>query len=154
MEKNKWFLITIDDPKFISVASILDVFTNISKIIDLKFVVLERIQGAANSGLIVTLQHKENILMNLDEALMLVQNVESLEWGDFFLFKTVPINWSNPINELYPFIIKQTDLTLRIVDNQYFYIYTTNNCIVTHFEDNYNLESVTLDFLDNLDFPE
>jgi len=82
-----------------------------------------------------------------------LNGVNQLDWGDFFLFKQYPKDWDNPEVRPYPFVITQAEVTVRVVDNQYFYIYTTLQTLVDMIKSEYTIESVKTAPLEKLDFP-
>jgi hypothetical protein len=150
-QNNKiWTLITIDDPSFLKSKSIFDLIQIILKNINFKFIIFDGIYGAFASSL----TEKENIPLDINKSLEEIIRVQSFEWGDFFLFKEYPKSWSNPKGQLYPYVVAQSDTTIRAVDNQYMYIYTYYQEIIDAIQKNYNIESIKSDLLENLDFPE
>ena len=100
------------------------------------------------------LQEKQNSILNLDDLLKDILKVIQFDWGDFFLFTASPKNWNNPKAESQPYVIAQTDTTIRAVDDQYVYIYTPYQEILRIIEKNYKIESVNINFLEKLDYPE
>ncbi|CDR34678.1 hypothetical protein [Criblamydia sequanensis] len=55
---------------------------------------------------------------------------------------------------MYPYVISQSNTTLRAVDNQYFYVYTPYNQLVDALKANYTIEEIRKGTLDQLDYPE
>ena len=94
--------------------------------------------------------------MKLEDFLEIVLFVKQFDWGDFFLFRDYPNNWINDPQMLYPEVIAQTDTTIRAVDDTYIYVYTheKNRKILNIIKDNYEIESIKTDVLENLDYPE
>ena len=148
--KTKWYLITIEDPAALPGNSILKVINHIKLVINFKYVILDRIDGAFISSLI----EYENIPIKINTLSNLLPEVVQFDWGDFFLFKKYPSNWNNFKNERYPFVISQSDTTVRAIDDTYIYIYTPFNEIVKIIEDNYEIESIKNGLLQDLDYPE
>lgn len=96
-------------------------------------------------------------ICKIDTIFEIIKTIDHLEWGDFFLFKEYPTDWKNPRGEfvpIYPYVIAQADITLRAVDDQYMYIYTQSEKFVDIVKSHYEIESVKLDLLENLDFPD
>lgn len=54
----------------------------------------------------------------------------------------------------YPFVISQSDTTVRAVDDTYIYIYTPFEEIVKLLKDNFQIESEKDGLLEDLDYPE
>lgn len=149
-KKDCWHLLIIDDQNFLPGKSIYDVLQLLANVIKFNFVILNDINGANISSLI----EKENTVTSLEEILNAICEVKQFDWGDFFLFKDYPINWQTfgNIND-YPKLIAQTDTTVRAVDDQYIYVYTPYQEIVEVLKENYVIESIKKDLLNNLDYP-
>jgi hypothetical protein len=148
-----WFLVIIDDPALLPGKSIFDVINHIRHCIEFKFVILNDIEGAGQNWLIPILHEKENMVLEIDQFLEIVCKVEQFDWGDFFLFKNYPTNWDSPKGKSYPYLIAQTDTTLRAVDDQYIYVYTKNQKIVDVLKKEYKIESVKTGSLGHLEYP-
>jgi hypothetical protein len=153
--KNNWSLIIIDDPKFLTGESFFCLFQNLLKKIDFNYVIFDSIDGSGKYGLIESLKEKENTIIKMDEFLKIFLDIKQLDWGDFFLFKDYPKDWVNPKNAPYPYVIAQSNTTVRGVDNQYFYIYTPYQEIIDLIKNNYNtVETIKNDNLEYLEYPE
>ncbi|MBS0272764.1 MAG: hypothetical protein JSR85_09030 [Proteobacteria bacterium] len=150
----KWTLITIEDPEFLPGKNIVNIIQLISKVVCFKFVILDYIYGAANNGLIPFLQEKRNKILKIEDVFQEISKVIQFDWGDFFLFKEYPEQWNNSKGEQYSYVIAQTDTTIRAVDDQYIYVYTPYEEILNLIKKNYKIESVKIDMLQNLDYPE
>lgn len=144
-----WTLITIADPKCLPGKSIFDVIQILLKAVNFKFVIIDDIIGARVSALV----EKENTIMTVDSLLNIICNVVQFDWGDFFLFKEYPENWISSKKLTYPDIIIQTNTTVRAIDDGYIYIYTPCEKIVKIIEENYKIESIKIDSINNLDYP-
>lgn len=114
------------------------------------------ILGDLNGVGISTLIEKENSIIDIDFLLNELPKVKQFDWADFFLFKDYPQEWKTntdlPYTE-YPPLIDQTDTTIRAVDDQYIYIYTYIDEIVNIIKKNYEIESIKMSSLDNLEYP-
>ncbi len=153
-QKNNWYLITVDDPHFLSGKSLYELTRIVTKVVKFRFVILDYIHGSGKDWLIYTLQNHQNKIYTMEEFLQLLLDVKQFDWGDFFLFKEYPNHWNNPKGELYPYVISQSDTTIRAVDDQYIYVYTPYFEIVELIKENYVIESIKIDLLDNLDYPD
>ena len=149
IDSNNWTLITIDDPAFLPGESIFDIIQLIIKEIEFKFVIPDEIYGAGVGPLF----KKENSILVIEEFLNLLSGVKQFDWGDLFLFKEYPKNWDNPGDGDYPYLIAQTETTVRAVDDQYIYIYTPYKEIVDVIKANYEIESIKNGPLESLDYP-
>lgn len=156
-QTSKWFLIIIRDEFALPGDSIFNIFQILLKVINLNFVILNDINGAGKdgkNGLILSLQEKENQIIKIDDLLKVLCDVKQFDWGDFFLFKDYPQKWENPggITD-YPNLFIQTDTTIRAIDDTYIYVYTPSQEIVNGLKQNYEIESIKLDLLENLEYP-
>lgn len=149
-----WYLIIIDDPRMLSGESIKDMLQLLLSVIEFKYAVLDYIDGSGKNGVVFSLQEKKDYILEIEKVLAYLFDIKQLDWGDFFLFKEYPKNWNNPKGEFYPYVISQTNTTVRAVDNQYFYVYTPCEEIVEIIKQNYEIESITFDSLENLAYPE
>jgi hypothetical protein len=153
LDNNKWTLITIDDPAFLPGKSIYDMIRLLLKIIDFKYIILYDIEGASEYGLIPELQKLENEVIQLREFLKTLCKIKQFDWGNFYLFKEYPKNWSSIKSLKYLYHIGHSDTTIRAVDDQYIYIYTPYEEIIKIIKENYTIESIKTDLLENLDYP-
>lgn len=150
-----WYLIIIDDaPRFLPGESIYNALLLIQKVEGIKFVILNYIEGTGKYGLVHSLQDSKNQVIDIKKLMEKFCGIDHVEWGDFFLFKEYPNEWKNLKDEKYPNSIVLTDVTLRAVDNHYMYIYTQSEKIVEALKENYVIESIKNDLLDNLDYPD
>lgn len=150
--KENWTLITIDDPDFLSGNSLFQLIQLMLFATQFKFVIIYEIYG--NTEAIANLEKKENTIMKIEDLLKDIRNVKQFDWGDFFLFRECPEKWE--ILERmpsYPDLIIQANTTLRAVDDQYMYIYTKDKNIINVIKENYKIESITIDNLENLPHP-
>jgi hypothetical protein len=149
-KESKWNLIVIDDPTFLSGETFFNLIHLILEVVNFKFTILDYIDGSKVSPLI----EKENDIIKVEDLLEILPSVQQFDWGDFFFFENYPTNWDNSKKELYPYVICQTSTTLRAVDSQYIYIYTPSLQIMNLIKENYNIESVKIGLLNELDYPE
>lgn len=151
-KNSNWYLVTVDDtPKLLPGKSIIDVLQLLSSIVKFNFVITDEVEGLGRE--ICNLQDKRNSIIEFDEIFQLICDINQFEWGDFFLFKEYPKNWSNSKGELYPSIIAKSDTTVRAIDNQYIYIYTPYQELVEALKNTYIVEGVKVGSLDILDYP-
>jgi hypothetical protein len=150
----KWYLITIEDPEGLPGKNILNVIQLIMKVMNFNFVILNDINGAGKYGVVLSLQENENIVLKIEELLKVLNDITQFDWGDFFLFKQYPNKLEIFENKLYPERISQTETTIRAIDDTYIYIYTPYKEIVDVIKENYEIESIKIDSLENLDYPQ
>ena len=147
---SQWTLITIVDPECLPGKSILNMIELLLTCINFKFTIVDALYGAGISNL----EKMENQILFTKDLLEMLPEVKQFDWGDFFLFKEEPIEWKNSKKEPYHNIIIQTDTTVRAVDDGYIYVYTKYKSIIDLIKNNYEIEGLKCDSLDNLDFPE
>lgn len=150
----QWHQITIEDPTFVSGRSVFDLIKLLLSVLPMKYIALNDIEGSGKYGLIYSLQHKENSVLELNEDFLnSLCDVDCFEWGDFFLLQFAPEEWDIELPAFYPQVINNTDTTIRTIDNHYLYIYTPRQEVVDIIKKNYEIESYKMDSLDNLDYP-
>jgi hypothetical protein len=150
IKKLDWFLVTIDDPNFLPGLSIQKIIKLFITIIKFEFVTFNYLDGAS----LGCLEQKENIILSMDELMKELLPVEQIVWGNFFLFKEFPETWTDQKKLDYPIVIAKTDTTIRAVDGQYIYVYTTYQELVDLLKANYIIESITQGSLSALPYPE
>ncbi len=153
-QNSKWYLITIEDPEGLPGKNIFNVIQLIMKVMNFNFIILNDINGAGKHGVVLSLQENENIVLKIGELLKVLNDITQFDWGDFFLFKQYPNKLEIFENELYPERISQTETTIRAIDDTYIYIYTPYKEIVDVIKENYEIESIKMDSLENLDYPQ
>lgn len=157
ISNTKWFLITIEDPCALPGESFIKLFEILSSSITFKFVILNSIFGAPKKnfdGLIWDLQAQEGKVLPFDKLLNYLKGIEQFDWADFFLFKNFPEFWNDPKGTKYDYVISQTDMTVRAVDDQYIYVYTPHKKIADLIKEKNVIESEKIDILENLEYPE
>lgn len=154
MTTDQWYHITIDDPALAPGQSVYALLKLILSIAEFKFVILNDIEGAGLPGLVYSLRENENTVLHLNQDfLRTLCDVNSFEWGDFFLFFRAPLEWDIEQYTGYPNIIGHTDTTIRVIDNQYLYIYTPIKEIADLIVSSYDIESYQFDDLTRYVYP-
>lgn len=153
-EKSRWYLIIIEDLEDLPGKNICQVIQLLLKFKEIKYVILDYIEGAAHGGLISLLKNKEDTVMNLETLLEILPHIIQFDWGDFYLFKAPPLNWKNLNHMTYADMVIQSDTTIRAVDDHYIYIYTPYIEILNLLENSFKIESIKQDLLENFDYPE
>lgn len=149
-----WYLVTIDDyPRMLTGESIFEILKLIQEVEKIKFVIFDAIDATGKDHIFRFLHENVNEVFDIENLLKITNNIEHVEWGDFFLFKEYPKDWENLGDGHYPHVIAQADTTLRGVDDQYMYIYTQSKNLVDIVKSHYEIEGVKVDLLENLDFP-
>lgn len=148
MKIDMWYLAIIKDSGELSGKSIFKLLNIIQQIEIFEYVILNDINGAG----IAELSENENKLLLLANIIKSVEKVVQFDWGDFFLFKNPPEVWNNE-DKSYDKLIATTDTTIRAIDDTYIYVYTQSEKILNILKKKYAVESVFLDFIENLEFP-
>lgn len=147
MKTEMWYLIIIKDSQDLSGTSIFKILNIIQKTIRFEYVILNDINGAG----VAELAKKENTPVLVADLIMDIEKVVQFDWGDFFLFKNFPKQWDN--KKSYPNLVTESDTTIRAIDDTYIYIYTQYKEILNILSQFYNIESISFDFIENLEFP-
>lgn len=147
MKTEMWYLAIIKDSQDLSGKSIFKVLNIIQQTIGVEYVILNDINGAG----IAELAKKENIPIRFANLIIDIEKVVQFDWGDFFLFKNFPNQWDN--KKSYPKLVLESDTTIRAVDDTYIYIYTQHKEILNALSQSYPIESISFDFIENLEFP-
>ncbi len=152
MNKKNWTLCTIDDPNFLPGKSIYDMIEVCLKGEDFHYIILNQIYGISEA--IANLEKQENKVLKIQDIKSNLCEVKQFDWGDFFLFSKYPENWVCPTEIIYyPDLIAKTDTAIRAIDDQYIYVYTPYENIVSEIKNKYQVESIKTDILENLDYP-
>ena len=151
---DKWFLVIIRDPECLPGTSILNVLNDLLLINPFKFTVFNDLYGALISSLVEI----EEDIIEIKKLQELLPEVKQFDWCNFFLFNDYPEKWLQYHEDMsYPSIFSLTDSTIRAVDDGYIYIYTPKQEIVDHIKslsEKYDIESIDIDSLYNLPYPE
>lgn len=150
IKKTPWYLITIDDPNFLSGESVIELIRLLIKTKPFKYVILDDIDC---SGSVLEINKMIDNPTELETLFQALVGRSQFIWGDFFLFVEYPEFWDAPENATYPYLVEQTSTTIRTVDGQYFYIYTPYHDIVKAVSSKYRVESLKMNSLDKLDYP-
>lgn len=152
-KKDTWYLLTLKDPNYLPGKNIFKIIELLLKVVDFKFAITNALEGTGNENY-DSLKEKENSIIEINDLLQLICDINQFVWGDFFLFTKYPKSWNNPAGKDYPYVIRQADMTIRAIDNLYIDIYTQNKNIVDLISNNFEVERIKNDSLDNLDYPE
>ncbi|KAF3361870.1 hypothetical protein PHSC3_001637 [Chlamydiales bacterium STE3] len=153
VNKSKWHLVTLelnDGPTGEAISKIIFYLKNV---IRPNFVILDYIDGGSKGNQIAYLKDRENQILKLEDFLKILNYIQIFDWGDFFLFEEIPARWEGEKDILYPPLVARTDTTVRAVDGTYAYVYTPHRGVVDIIKKNYEIESLTTDFLTNLPYP-
>ena len=152
MDKKYWSLCIIDDPHFLPGKSIYDMIETCITVVDFHYIILNEIYGISEA--IANLEKQENKILTIKAIEQDICKVKQFDWGDFCLFSEYPKNWKCTTDIIYyPDLIAKTDTTIRAVDDQYIYVYTPYQEIVSEIKKKYVLESIKTDVLENLEYP-
>lgn len=153
IDEAKLTQIRIDDASLLNGNGVIDILELVQTAVKFEYVVLDYLHGGGRSGLNFIFEEK-NVIYTRDEVVRNLIPEKWFDFGDFFLFKEYPKNWDWGENELYPFVVKQADTTIRLFDNQYIYVFTHYQEIVDLLVRAYTIESIKTDIPENLDYPE
>lgn len=153
LKQNKWNLVVIPTSDALSGKGMHDLINVIMEVTNFKYVVLDDMEGMAKENLMRILRNQQYTPMRLKDLLLMLQDVECFEWGGFYLFEEYPESFDVADHIFDPYLVKQSDSTIRAMDGNYAYIYTPYDSVVEIIKKNYIIEDVITDFLENLDYP-
>ena len=154
MKQNKWNLIVIPLSDAVSGKGMYDLINTMLEVKKFKYMVLDDIEGVATDKyLIRILRNQQYTPWRLKDLMPAIKDVDAFEWGSFFLFEDYPDKWDHSDHFFEPYLVGQTDSTIRAMDGNYAYIYTPYDSMVEIIKKNYETEEVKIDFLENLDYP-
>lgn len=150
-----WYEIVIDDaPRFLPGKSLYNLIDLITDPGNLNYIITDDIEGR----MVAYCQENMRSAIKISEMLPQLKTVVQFDWGDFYMYKNYPENWEFPEDlptrhAEYRQLIKDTDVTVRAVDDQYMYIYTRDENLVKLISDHYITESIKFAPLESYLFP-
>jgi hypothetical protein len=161
MEKNiktQWIQIIIRDEEALPGKNLHKIINLIKNLINVSFIILNDIDGAGTiiNGIGTTISFLRNLqgeAVRLEEVLTSIFETKQFDWGDFFLFSEYPTDWNYTGLKLSP-MVAQTTSTVRAVDDTYIYIYTPFEAVLEELKKKYEIESIRVDDVANLDYPQ
>lgn len=159
IENNYWYEIVIDDEQFISGESLIKLFQISQTTNDLKYIFCAGLDGAPKEEKYTfykELLDLEYEMVNIEDIIKLLQSVKNLDWGDFYFFKNNSPTWEWSNEKNYPKLIKNSNLTIRVIDTNYYYIHTNSVDLRNEILKNYFwlIETVCLEKLENHLYPD
>ena len=148
MKKNrKWnencYLITIEDPEFLLAKIIKDVLNHMLEVIDFKYIVFADVFCCSPiPNAVHNMIEQEGEIQLLKNFVKNLDNYESFESGDFYLFLENPFNLSAEMRPGY--LMYQAETTITALDDHYIYIYTLYPQIVAQIQKKYSIESLSV----------
>lgn len=146
-------LLVIDDKNFLSGESVLAFFKILLKSKPYKYVILNDVTAIGENCIYGLFRNYDDTIFRIKDLLNIMEDVKHFEWGDFYFFDKFPSEWDHTIECDYPYLIKQSETVVRLIDDQYIYLYTTEDSVIEVIKNEYSIESLKTDFLDKLDFP-
>lgn len=116
--------VIIRDPAFLSGTSLRQIASVIASCARSKFVAVRDVEGSGKS--IPELAADVGIL-GLDELLELAVGITQIDWGDFFFCDTSQKAGTISHDDDYVAAIPKADVTLRCVDDTFYYVYGTSS---------------------------
>jgi hypothetical protein len=154
MTDQLWHHFTITDSSFGAGATVRSMLMHLQSVVPLRYIVLDDIIGHGVPGLILSFQEMEGETLSLGEEFFGSLTNAGFEWANFCLFKEAPKGFNCGRGISYPNLIKQTDTTVRVIDNNYLYVYTPYLEVADLIRKNYVIESYQYASLDKYVYPE
>ena len=152
-EKEEWWQVVIADESALSGESLIRLLQLVSQHVSAQFVVLDDIEGAGE-GINGLVSDDETLLvLSVQAVIDCARAVVQFDWGDFFLLghKEEAVQWLP--GAPYDDSVRKALVTIRAVDDTYFYIYTRNKDLVDVLVKNYPQAEVWKGPIKGLEFP-
>ena len=146
LDDRKWHQAVVGDPRQLSGSSTEEFLRGLIETSGSRWICIRDLDGAYSG-----LRGAEGRSLRASEFLNRVSHAVQYNWAFFFLYRKEPsisVVGSNDREN-----ISRADVTVRLVDDQYFYVYTTDDRVYDYLVESYpDLEHKTAD-LHNLDIP-
>jgi hypothetical protein len=146
-----WNEVILRDPTHLSGASLLSLLEVIGQAYDTRYVAVRRVEGADLGPLE---QAWEPRLYDVREFTGLCAGVRQFDWGDFQCFDHQPVASALDVDVPYPDLIRLAGVTIRAVDDAWFYIYTQLPIVMSALRNAYSELEVHTGALEEFVFPE
>ncbi|KAA3609488.1 MAG: hypothetical protein DWQ01_09145 [Planctomycetota bacterium] len=123
----------------------------ISEWLGASFVVLDEVEGRGEVRL--KLVSPSLLLFPTPKAGELAERMLQFEWGDFFFFRSRQDALGISPDDSLPTRVNKSLVTIRCVDNTYFYFYGTDLEIQKILQDRLEIDEEKEGGLENLDYP-
>lgn len=141
-----WHQLIIPDPKGLSGKSVLTFLTPIVRKIAAKLVVASDLVGACPS-----LAGFDNRPVSTEDFLIRVGDATQYDWAFFFFFLELPgshVTFSDHRTALL-----EAEVTVRLADDYYFYVYSQNETLVSELRHQYPAAEYKSSTFEGLDIP-
>ena len=152
MKSNSWMQIEIQDPDGLSGRSLVRLLRSLSILLPVHAIAVRDVEGSGE-GINKFIRSGDVLCFELDDFIQTASRMVQFDWGDFFLLKTADECHGVNDTTAYAAVLPRALATVRAVDSEYFYVYTTNAAAGTALMQEYQrAKSITTD-LEALTFP-
>ena len=173
--KTDMWQLVVKDPMLLSGASVAGTLRTLAALTKADIAVIDEVEGGGNGRL--QLMSAKLIICTIREALEMVERMTQFDWGDFYMFRNrgaaralapntsyVPPppgiggmsgdsgGWSPPKESVASRVAKSL-VTLRCVDNTYFYIYGSSPSLCDALRSALDISEEKVGEMDDLDYP-
>lgn len=127
--QNMWHLIVLEEPSdYLNNRSLEKILKILEQSYNYRYLALNEFEGAGIPGLFYNLREVINTkkIFSFNEVYSILQDVDSFDWVDFFLFLEYPAGWSKVEGNNYTTLMSHSNGLVRGVDNGYIFVYTPN----------------------------
>jgi hypothetical protein len=124
MQNNTWFQIIVKDPGGLSGLSVIEFISPIVRKMRLKFAIVTDLSGA-----IAELKDSEGQVLSCSDLMRRLVEVTQFDWAFLFMYKSRPSLEEAEISDARA-ALQKADITVRLADDEYFYIYTRDQEVV------------------------
>jgi hypothetical protein len=151
-ESEEWWQIVIEDESALSGESLIRLLKLVSPNIEVHFVAVDDIEGGG-AGISRLMNNGAPLVLSLQAVLDSAESVVQFDWGDFFLFQNKEQALQVLPGEPYSDSVCKALVTVRAVDDTYFYVYTRSQDLVEAILEKYSEAEVWKSPLKKLEFP-
>lgn len=147
MNSEEWHQVIVNDPKCLSGESVASFVRPITRKLAATSVVVSDLVGASPglSGL-------EKQVLSVSDFLSRVANATQYDWAFFFVYSRIPTQEESAVADEKA-TIKMADATIRLADDQYFYVYSRNIDLISDLRRMYQDAEYKNSRFEELDIP-
>lgn len=151
--KDKWNQVVIPTSDVLTGKGMLDLINITLQAKKFKYIIIVQMEAQGEVYLMRILRNLQYTPIRIKDFASTLQDIECFEWGSFYLFEDYPDKWDDPDHSFYPYVVEQTDSTIRAVDGSYAILYTPYDSVVEIIKKNYAVSEIKTDHLENLEYP-
>ena len=146
LDNEKWNQVVVADPLQLSGPSTQEFLSRLIEVSCSRWVCVRHLEGAYSG-----LQGVGEASISAAEFLSRVSHAVQYDWGFFFLYRKEPSISALGLDDRQN--ISTTDVAVKLVDDQYFYVYTRDNSVSDYLLRKYPEAEYHVTNLQNIDIP-